>query len=151
MLDIGALEFLVIAVVALVVIGPKELPGTLRTVMGWMRQARGLASEFRASVADMARETGVEELKRDVQDSIERETAPLTADFDQIKRDFDVTKGEFENQIAPPGEPLLDPAVVDFPGSPEEGAEAPVVDSGDGGEVKPVPTEDTPKAGAAGG
>ena len=46
MFDIGWSELVVIAVVALIVIGPKELPGVLRTVGHYMRKIRGMASEF---------------------------------------------------------------------------------------------------------
>jgi Tat protein translocase TatB subunit len=46
MFDIGWSELVVIAVVALVVIGPKELPGVLRMVGQWMGKARKMAGEF---------------------------------------------------------------------------------------------------------
>src|ERR1700757_719827 len=46
MFDIGWSEFVVIAVVALIAIGPKELPGVLRMVGQWMGKARRMASEF---------------------------------------------------------------------------------------------------------
>ena len=56
MLDIGAMELFVVAVLALVVVGPKELPKLLRTVGGFMRKARELAAEFRSGVEDLAAE-----------------------------------------------------------------------------------------------
>ena len=64
MLDIGWTEMLVIAVVAVVVIGPKELPKALRTAGQWMRKARGLAREFQNSIDDMVRESELEELRK---------------------------------------------------------------------------------------
>ena len=48
MFDIGWSELLVIAVVALIAIGPKELPGVLRTIGQWMGKARRMAANFRA-------------------------------------------------------------------------------------------------------
>lgn len=56
MLDIGAMELFVVAVLALVVVGPKELPKLLRTVGGFVRKMREMAAEFRAGVEDLAAE-----------------------------------------------------------------------------------------------
>jgi len=56
MFDIGAPELLIVAVLALVVVGPKELPKLLRTVAGFMRKAREMAAEFRSGVEDLAAE-----------------------------------------------------------------------------------------------
>ena len=67
MLDLGWTELLLVAVVALIVVGPKELPGVLRTVTGLMRRARAMAREFQRGLEDMARESGVDEIKRDLQ------------------------------------------------------------------------------------
>lgn len=50
MFGIDSPELLVIVIVALVVIGPKELPGLLRTWGRWMAQMRGMAAEFRGHV-----------------------------------------------------------------------------------------------------
>ena len=65
MFDIGWDELLLIALVALVVIGPKELPGVLRTLGQWVAKARTLAGEFRSHVDDMIREAGVEDMKNE--------------------------------------------------------------------------------------
>jgi sec-independent protein translocase protein TatB len=65
MFDIGWDELLLIALVALVVIGPKDLPAVLRTLGAWMARARNLAGEFRSHVDEMIREAGVDEMKRE--------------------------------------------------------------------------------------
>ena len=57
MFGIDSSELLLIAIVALVVIGPKELPGLLRTWGKWMAQMRGMASEFRGHVDEMVRQS----------------------------------------------------------------------------------------------
>ena len=49
MFDISWTEFLLIGVVALVVIGPKELPAVMRTIGQWTRKVRGMASNFRTN------------------------------------------------------------------------------------------------------
>jgi sec-independent protein translocase protein TatB len=69
MFGIDSPEFLVIAIVALVVIGPKELPGLLRTWGKWMSQMRGMASEFRGHVDEMVRQSELDEVKKQLEGS----------------------------------------------------------------------------------
>ena len=64
MFGIDSSELMLIAIVALVVIGPKELPGLLRTWGRWMAQMRGLASEFRGHVDEMVRQSDLDEVKK---------------------------------------------------------------------------------------
>ena len=64
MLDIGWSEFLVIGVVALVVIGPNELPGALRTAGRYIARARALASDFRVGLDDIAQENDFKDIQR---------------------------------------------------------------------------------------
>jgi sec-independent protein translocase protein TatB len=64
MFGIDSPELLVIAIVALVVIGPKELPGLLRSWGNWMAQMRGMASEFRGHVDEMVRQSDLDEVKK---------------------------------------------------------------------------------------
>jgi sec-independent protein translocase protein TatB len=63
MFDIGWSEFLVIAVVALIAIGPKELPGVLRMVGQWMGKARKMAAEFQGQFQEAMREAEMADLK----------------------------------------------------------------------------------------
>lgn len=67
MLDIGWSEMLIILVVALVVIGPKDLPKVARQVGRWTGKARAMAREFQRSFDDMAREAELEEIKAGLQ------------------------------------------------------------------------------------
>jgi sec-independent protein translocase protein TatB len=69
MFDIGWSEMLIIGVVALVVIGPKELPGALKTFAYWMKQARKLAREFQSGVDDMIRQAELDEARQAVEDA----------------------------------------------------------------------------------
>jgi sec-independent protein translocase protein TatB len=64
MFDIGWSEFLVIAVVALIAIGPKELPGVLRMIGQWMGKARKMASEFQGQFQEAMREAEMADLKK---------------------------------------------------------------------------------------
>jgi sec-independent protein translocase protein TatB len=64
MFDIGWSEFVVIAVVALIAIGPKELPGVLRMVGQWMGKARKMAAEFQGQFQEAMREAEMADLKK---------------------------------------------------------------------------------------
>ncbi|MGY4308555.1 sec-independent protein translocase protein TatB [Bradyrhizobium sp. USDA 4369] len=64
MFDIGWSELLVIGVVALIAIGPKELPGVLRMVGQWMGKARRMASEFQSQFQEAMREAEMADLKK---------------------------------------------------------------------------------------
>ncbi len=64
MFDIAPTELLIVALVALVVIGPKDLPGVLRTVGQWVGRARGMARHFRSGIDTMIREAELEEMEK---------------------------------------------------------------------------------------
>jgi sec-independent protein translocase protein TatB len=64
MFDIGGSEIVVIAVVALIAIGPKELPGVLRMVGQWMGKARKMAAEFQGQFQEAMREAEMADLKK---------------------------------------------------------------------------------------
>jgi sec-independent protein translocase protein TatB len=65
--DVGATEYLVIAIVALIVVGPKDLPVLLRKLGQFLAKLRGMASEFRASFDEMARQSELDELRKEVE------------------------------------------------------------------------------------
>jgi sec-independent protein translocase protein TatB len=71
MFDIGWMEMLVIAVVAIVVIGPKDLPKVLHTVGQWMTRARTVARTFQDQMEEMARQSGVDEVRKEISNSIQ--------------------------------------------------------------------------------
>ena len=58
-----------IALVALIVIGPKELPQAMRSATKWIRKARSLAREFQSGVDDMVREADMEDARKAIQDA----------------------------------------------------------------------------------
>ncbi len=65
--EVGGLEYVVIAIVALIVVGPKDLPIMLRKVGQWVGKLRSMANEFRASFDEMARQSELDELRREVE------------------------------------------------------------------------------------
>jgi sec-independent protein translocase protein TatB len=78
MFDIGWSELVVIAVVALIAIGPKELPGVLRMVGQWMGKARRMASEFQGQFNEAMREAEMADLKKSF-DEIKETASGLTS------------------------------------------------------------------------
>jgi len=93
MLDIGWQELFFIGVIALLVVGPKDLPRTLGAVARVYRKARGMAGEFQSGISEMVREAELDDIKRDVEKAgrfdMEKElkgavdpTGTLTDDFD---------------------------------------------------------------------
>ncbi len=84
--DLGWSEILVIGTVALVFIGPKDLPKALRVAGYWVRKARTLSREFQSSIDQMIREAELDEMRQDLKKAAE----------------FDLDK-EFRNTIDPTG------------------------------------------------
>jgi len=67
MFDIGWSEMAVIMLVALVVIGPKDLPRLARSLGQWVAKGRAMAREFQRSLEDMAREAELDDVKREIE------------------------------------------------------------------------------------
>ena len=82
MFDIAWGEFLVIAVVALIVIGPKELPAVLRTIGQWTVKIRRMAAEFQGQFQEALREAEMADLRKEV-DSLNEQAKNFTS-FDPV-------------------------------------------------------------------
>ena len=67
--DLGWSEILLVGVVALVFIGPKDLPKALRVAGFWVRKARNLSREFQSSIDQMIRESELDEMRQDLEKS----------------------------------------------------------------------------------
>src|ERR1700753_4304635 len=78
MFDIGWSEIAVIAVVALIAIGPKELPGVLRMVGQWMGKARKMASEFQGQFNEAMREAEMADLRK-IFETVKKAATGLTS------------------------------------------------------------------------
>src|SRR5512140_1424629 len=89
MFDIGWGELLVIGVVALIVIGPKELPAVLRAVGQWTGKIRRMAGEFQSQFQEALREAEMSDLKKQV-DELNDAARGLTTPFDPL--DYDSNK-----------------------------------------------------------
>ena len=85
MFDISWTEFLLIGVVALIAIGPKELPGVLRTAGQWMGKVRRMAAEFQGQFQEALREAEMADLKKEV-DDIRDSASGLASDLNAATR-----------------------------------------------------------------
>ena len=107
MFDIGWSELLLIAAVAFIVVGPKELPVLLRTVGRYVGIIRGHALKFRAQIDEAIKDTELEELRdemTDLRDEVTgtmRETsAAVGRDMDEAKRGLETAGREKPNVLA---------------------------------------------------
>lgn len=119
---IGGFEVLVVALVALVIVGPRDLPVLLRKVGQWIAKARQMANEFRASFDEMARQSELDELRKEVEalrsgQGMHRLGADAEAAFRDIKSDL-----ERPLELTGP-EPV--PAPDEFPDSMSHASELP--------------------------
>ena len=112
MFGIDSPELLVIAIVALVVIGPKELPGLLRSWGKWMSQMRGMASEFRGHVDEMVRQSELDEVKKQLEgapgldlqalDPTKQIKEHIQEGIAEGEKAFNEAKTSFDNPLAEP-------------------------------------------------
>ena len=77
MFDIGWQELFIIAALAIIVIGPKELPRVLRTAAGIVRKTRMLASEFQGAISDAAHEADLDDLKNHLRENATVDTSKM--------------------------------------------------------------------------
>ena len=144
MFGIDSSEFLLIAIVALVVIGPKELPGLLRSWGKWMAKMRGMASEFRGHVDEMVRQSDLDEVKKQLEVSSGLDLQAL-APTREIKSHFQEGIAEGEKAIAE-AKTNLDSALAEPDSAPQVGVEETpaLADSSPGEPAVPEPTFPSP-------
>lgn len=94
MFDIGWQELFLIGVVALIVVGPKDLPKALRTGARLLNKARAMSRDFQSGLAEMAREAELDEIKRNVEGAARFDPAA------ELKRAVDPT-GRFTEDFDP--------------------------------------------------
>ena len=140
MLDIGWSEMALILMVALIVIGPKDLPRVARTIGKWTGKARGMAREFQRSLEDMAREAELQDIKSEM-DKLSR------VDVRHRLEETIDPEGELRRSLAAPigsdpefnDPPYDEPAVPEPPKVAQVPAPAPPT-------PLPAPAPDTPPA-----
>ena len=123
MFNIGSSELIVIAVVALIAIGPKELPGVLRMIGQWMGKARKMAGEFQGQFNEAMREAEMADLKKSF-DEVREATSGLSGGNLMTKlantlgeppKLEDLDKPLADTPAASSGAPLAPPPPVEAP------------------------------------
>jgi len=112
MFEIGWGELLIIGIVALIAIGPKELPTLFRTLGQWTNKLRRMASEFQRQFQEAMREAELADIKKQVDDMTSQ--AQSYASFDpvaEVRRELDSTQQQIENAMAEKPAPTTSPPV----------------------------------------
>jgi sec-independent protein translocase protein TatB len=97
---LGFNEIVILAVLALVVIGPKDLPLMLRKLGRWTARLRAMANEFRAGFDELARQAELDELRKEV-DALRRDRT-LSDIGAEIAKPVSDIRNEIRRPIAPP-------------------------------------------------
>ncbi len=111
MFDIGWSEFVVIAVVALIAIGPKELPGVLRMIGQWMGKARKMAAEFQGQFQEAMREAEMADLKKSFDEVREAASGLTSGGGLMTSLQKDVSEAMRIDEIDKPAETTAAPAI----------------------------------------
>jgi sec-independent protein translocase protein TatB len=124
MLEVGWSELLVIAIVMIVVVGPKDLPKMLRTFAMFAKKARGMANEFQSQFTDAMRDADMDDVRKTIADvrSLNPKNAlkdafdPIRKAGEDVKREMQGVKTGVENSIAPAAPPpVVEPVVAPAP------------------------------------
>ena len=145
MFDIGWTELLVIGIVALIVIGPRELPKTLRTIGQMMTKVRRMASEFQGQFNEAIREAELDELRKEAEKFTSVATAatsynPLAEARSEIESAFEEPK-KTEPAVTPAPEPA--PALSE----PKDAAPEPIDTATPKSETPSETASDAPASG----
>ena len=117
MFDIGWSEIAVIAVVALIAIGPKELPGVLRMVGQWMGKARRMAAEFQGQFQEAMREAEMADLKKTF-DEVKEAASGLASGNVMTSLQKDVTESLRIDDVDKPVVSAAETAAIEPPVTP---------------------------------
>jgi Tat protein translocase TatB subunit len=99
MFDIGGWEFLVIVVVGLIVIGPKDLPAAVKVISGWVAKARDLAREFRGGLDELAREVELDKIENEVRTSLAADDVEQSVN--SIRKDIEDAGSDLKRSADP--------------------------------------------------
>jgi len=116
MFDLTSSKLLLLGIVALLVIGPKDFPVLLRTIGKYVGIIRGHAKEFRAQFDEAMRESELSELKKDVEKIAQETEASFSAAGQSMEKTLDEAQRSVDASLGPP--PVIDPLAHDADGMP---------------------------------
>ena len=139
MLDVSWQEILVIAAVAVVVIGPKDMPTAIRAVSRWAAKARALAREFQQGIDEVVREAELQDVQKQIEDvrslDLEGEIAKTVDPTGEVAKTLDLSG--VEKSLGDSARALAhEPAAGEAPAG---------ADSRDAPAGAPAPAPDAPK------
>jgi len=98
MFDIGWQELFVVAAITILVVGPRDLPRVLKTVMGYVRKAKSMAREFQDGVDDVVREVELDDIRKEANSiasmDIDAEVKKAVDPTGSLEKDLDMTDVE---------------------------------------------------------
>ena len=129
MLDIGWSELLVIGIVALIVVGPKDLPVMFKTLGRFTARARGMAREFQRAMDQAANDSGIKDVASDLKSSTSQASAGINAlkdaadkfeKWDPRRPVSSAAKAAVSAATAAPAAAAAPPDAAPAPATPEE-------------------------------
>ena len=143
MFDLGWSELLLVAVLAIIFIGPKDLPRLMRTLGQYMARMKAMAREFQQSFEELARESELEDLRREISELRDHATKPLEDIKKNIETNVDAAMAQPAGAASVKAGAAPEPLAVS---SGEAAEEAPGAEDGAAFEDK-GPDENAGKAG----
>ena len=149
MFDFTSSKLLILGIVALLVIGPKELPGLLRTLGKYMGIIRKHANEFRAQFDEAMRESELEALKKEVETIGKDTEATIRAAGETVQSEVDAARSSVDGVMDDPAKKFTDDANVSAEALPvasgggASGATAPLKGAAHPHDHEPAPADET--------
>ncbi|MEH6525340.1 MAG: Sec-independent protein translocase protein TatB [Sneathiella sp.] len=151
MFDIGWAEMMFVVIIAVLVIGPKDLPRAIATIGKYVRKARSMARDFQSGIDDLAKETQLDEIKKDLQQSTDFNLKKQVEDavdptgsfenmFDDVKpqiRDPRLSENNYSNPMGSSEETVVETATETGTETKVEAAESDVAENSIGASVNP--------------
>ena len=142
MFDIDSGKLLIIGIIALVVIGPKELPGVMRQVGLALGKVRRMAAEFQGQFMEAMRESELQELKKDVEKMSEAANFPHFDPLADVKSQLQDVSAQVHTSLSAPVTPV---EAAELPAPETTGADAPLAEVA-GPDAPPAPSSPAPSS-----
>ncbi|MBX3428746.1 MAG: Sec-independent protein translocase protein TatB [Hyphomonadaceae bacterium] len=137
--SLGFNEIVVLGILALVVVGPKDLPLLFRKLGKWTAKLRGMAQEFRTGFDELARQAELDELKKEV-DALRRTTA-----LQEIRSEITKPLPTLEDYAGIKSQPAIPPPAVTTTPASEAPVETPAADAAAAGQPADEEAEEKPE------